>query len=326
MNPQELAARLTRIRGENRAARVVDGLGAINIPFARRNGAGGLAAAFAGDAAQSALASQALSTERERALNNAKIMRLERKVETLSSKVSTLAVQPKVSGGGRAQLTQKLSKKGFGVADSGAKLGPLQLGQAGVGLNAGFLRGHGGDLFKATIAMHVAGMGLGAMADLQQRDREWNKVKGGVSAEEKRRTIGLDIGRSATQTVAGITGAETVATGMMRIAGLTEKHSQNLLEKFYEKVFTSKEVLLRRNNAAVDARIAANREISEWAAAAFNKLDHATPVTFRLTGIDDLRAYRQELRGANIPLLKSRIKALRNLADGKTKIRSGDGG
>lgn len=312
-----IAARLSRIRAENQAARVVDGLGAVNIPYVRRHGASGLGAVFtsgplAGD--QTLLAGCRLEqydADRARdAKQDAEIKALNARFAALSKRVSAIAAGGTTNPLVRQTLAGRLKNRGFGIKKSGVELGPLEIGKGGIGVNASFLRGAGGKLFKASIAMHVVGGGLETFASTRDMLKELDKK--GATGDEKARAVGGNVARVVSQTVVGITGVETLVKGLLRASGMSEADTQKEVDNFYDKIFTTREEL-ERKRAAKQAGIAkAHAQIADAVGAAWDKLDHTLPETFRLSGVSELKRFRSELRKVNAPLIQARADALRN--------------
>lgn len=333
MNIGTLAARLSRIRAENRAARVVDGLGARNIPYARAHGASGLAAVFAGGDApesQAALAGQSLA--RFDAVNtrqDAQIAKLKADVGALGAtvrRVESLAGTGPASGGGgfrRQTLGARLAQKGFGIKRTGIELGPLEIGRGGIGVNASFLRGAGGKLFKASIAMHVVGGGLDAFASgkdmLNDLDRK------GATSGEKSRALGGGVASPVVRTLASITGVDTLASGLFRAAGFTKEDAAAKVEKFYNDLFTTREELARRANARREAIARADAEIAEGVGKAWEKLNTTLPDSFRLSGKGDLQRYRKEMKDLNRGIMEAKANALRDRVRREAEARSAEG-
>lgn len=319
----QIAARLTRLRRESRQARLL--------------GTAGAAASFAGvdnGAADAAIAADILTPDgpssadvaranAKNAQQDVEIKRLQGATTALDARIRRVQAQTGVSSNPlrRQGLAERLRTKGFGIKRSGAEIGFIEVGKNGIDMNAGYLRGAGGKLFKASIAMHIVGGLLGAGVDAKAAIDDLNKK--GATVGEKARAVGGGLAKTVTQTVASITGIETLATGLMRAGGLSENDARREVEKFYTQLFTTKEELARRENARKEAIEQAHAEVANAVGAAWRKLDHTLPESFKLSGTSELKRFRQELRDVNRELVGARAERARNEAE--RQIRNAEG-
>lgn len=299
---------LLRLRRENAAARMVPGLGARNVPYAREYGAQPLAAQIGRDSWQEEGADIML------AKLNRQLDELESRVDVEEAATRQLRAATRTSAAGmagRQTLADRLKARGFGIKRDGIELGPVEIGRAGIGMNAGFMRGVGGTAFRASVALHVVGGGLSAYANVQDKVNAI-KQQGGTNSEVAR-AIGGSVAGGATRTFASLTGVESLARGLIRIGGMDEADTNRIVEDFYDKLFTTREELQRRKDARAQQLQAMHAEIDKAAGEAWKKINTTFPRTFTIRRAD-LRAYREEMRDVNIGLLNARRDALKNQA------------
>lgn len=319
MNTGSLAARLQRIRAENRAGRVVDGLGAANVSYARQYGNLGLGAVIAPDStgldgALAHLARYDAQKSARDAKQEAEIAKLKASNERLSASVKAMQASWAAGSGyepgnplRRQSLAGRLKAKGFGIERNGQiELGPIQIGGPGlIGLSPKFLRGSGGKIFGAAIISRVAASGLQAVASSGEGIR--NVLDKGGSGGEVAKTAGLTLARGARDTFSAVFGLDDAAAAVASlITGKPQADQKQALEKFYDKLFTTQEELARRKKAKDAALLDAFQQVNETVAKQWVKINTALPESFRLAGREDLRRYRAEMNAVNADLLRAK--------------------
>lgn len=323
------AARLQRIRAENRAGRVVDGLGAANLPFTRSRASEGWAATVGNDAVQAEGSAAALGrfdaqSAAADARQDAQIAKFNAKLERLSGNVRKMeAAWAAGPGGGyspgnplrRQSLAGRLKGKGFGIERSGQiEVGPVQIGGPGlIGLSTKFIRGGGGRIFATALATRVASAGLQGVASATESMRALQAR--GASFDELSRAGALGFGRSVRDTVASTFGLDDAAASIATIiGGKSQAENKAAIEKFVDDLFTTREEKSRRKQAKDAALLGEFQAINDSVEKQWRKIDTSLPQTFRATDVRTLRRFRQESREANEPLFKAQADLLKDRA------------
>lgn len=182
-----------------------------------------------------------------------------------------------------------------GGGGSGAGLVAGAAGRPVFGL-AAKARALGGALIKGGLALHIVGAGLNAGADV--RDKYNEIIARGISFSEAAREIGGQKTRPIAEVFATATGAKSLAKGVMRASGLSEKDADKEIERFFDKIFKTTEELKRLEDeqkarlqqlyAEIDARYA-----QRWA-----NVETQLPKSFRLAERGDVTRFRRELKYA----------------------------
>lgn len=289
---REKLARLYFVRKQNQEARLSPGLGALNVPFARRFGGQPLAAQVGSDDTQSARAMAAVE-------------RLNREVDKLDQRldreeVATKQLKSAVAGGtvgSRAQRKQGLLNKGFGITNGGINAGIMTLGKGGPKLNMGMVRNAAGKAFTATIVAHAVGGAVNGIADSIEAV---NKVKAeGAKPDEMARKGTQSAMRGIIETAGSISGLTSVTKGILRIGGKTGEEAEESINSFFERMSTTREEKSRkaaRVAAAIEKAVAAERDKHdrEWA-----KLTSTPPAGFMLAGKREASTFRRDIRKMN---------------------------
>lgn len=323
------AARLQRIRAENRVGRVVDGLGAANLPFVRARASEGWAASVGTDAIQLEGAAAHLgrfdaAQQAANARQDAQLAKFNAKLERLSGNVRKIeAAWAGGPGGGyspsnplrRQSLAGRLKGKGFGIERSGQiELGPVQIGGPGlIGISTKFLRGGGGRIFATALAARVVSAGLQGVASTTENIRDIS-AKGGTF-DEIAKAGALGVGRSVRDTVASTFGLDDAAAAIATIVGgKTQAENKAAIEKFVDDLFTTREEKARRKRAKDAALLTEFQAINDAVAKQWRRIDYSLPTTFRAEDLKTLKRFRQETRDANEPLFKAQADLLKDRA------------
>lgn len=296
-NFQSALAVLTRVRMENKLARVTNGLGALNIPYARLYGGQSIASQVGDDRVQVLQAEAALQRL------NIELAAIERRIVTarlearrVGAQAGAAAAEGEISAVGQT-LSKRLKNRGFGISRSKLELGPLELGRGGLSLNNGFIRQFAGRAFMVGIAGQVVGGTLNSIAD------GLNKVeaikKAGGTNQEAAKALGLNAAEGIRDTLGGLTGIDSITRGILRLRGLSATDAQEAMDKYYRDMFSTREEIARRKAAGRAAQEAAYAEVEQQIEKAQNKLAKTLPTTFKLRGRGELKRYRAELQDVN---------------------------
>lgn len=318
-------ATLLRLRRENQAGRMVAGLGARNVAWARAH-SGGLAANIAGIGGDVSAADQTAFAERQLAILDAHVARIEARIKRLQNLANRTASRvsgpgPDGSGGSisaRQTLAQRLQNKGFGLKRGKIELGPVELGAGGIGLNGGYLRGAGGRLFAVAMVGQAVGGVINTYANAGDAIKRIRKEGG--SAGEMLRQGGLSVAGGFRQTVGSLIGFDSITEGILRLRGLSATDAQNTQRKFYEDMFTSKEQLARKKDAQEKQLKAMYAEVDKAVGALWVKVNSTLPSTFALRK-SDLKRFREELREINRVAINARADSIKNQAKREQEAR-----
>lgn len=302
-------ARLLRIRRENEAGRMVAGLGARNVPWARAH-AGPLGADVSGYKGVVSAADQAAFAQKQAAqfdnrygsyeTADVRLARMEAQMErfrNLSRKSGADAPLRPGAATGAETLRQRLAKRGFGIESEGIKLGPIQWTRAGLQINTAFMRSanrFGGRLFAASVFTQVAAGGLGAAAAAVEQFRT---VSDPVEAAK---AGGLNFARSVRDTIGGAFALDDIAASVATILGITNTRDEarRKQQSFYDDLFTTGEEKARRAKARNDQLSAMYAEVNKSAGEMWAKVNSTLPSSFSLRK-NDLFQFRAELNRVN---------------------------
>lgn len=245
---------------------------------------------------------------------DAKIAKLQTQVTGLAAAVKRVQATSGISPNplARQTLAQRLKARGFGIGKGKIEFGPIEIGKAGIGTNAGFMRGAGGRAFTVGIIGQAVGGAFNSLLDGLDRAKAI-KDKGGSNVEIAK-AGGLGVAGGVRNFLGSMSGFDRIMVGILRTRGMSEADATRMSEQHYEKMFTTREELARRDQAKREAVAKAHADIAAAVGAAWQKLDHTLPETFRLSGTSELKRFRQELREVNRPLIQARADALRNQA------------
>ncbi len=297
MPGSSILTRLLRIRAENAAGRMVAGLGARNVPWVRARKGVALAAdlgVYAGDVTAE---EQVAAARRLLGVLKTEVAEVERDVTRLRSEARVID-RTVARERGRSLLDKMGIKRKRGGA--GIELGPIEIGRAGVQLNAGFMRGAFGKAFSVAIATNAAAGLATSIADGIDKAKA-AKAMGSSAVKE----IGLSVGRGVAETTTQMFGVSAAAQAASRLFGdVSAEEAQAGWEKIIDDIFTSREEKARRK-AAVAAKLEeASEEINRAISQQWTKIEHATPQTFKVRNKAGLRAYRREAQSVNRQLFR----------------------
>lgn len=326
-------ARLLRIRRENEAGRMVAGLGARNVPWARAH-AGPLGADVSGykgvvsAADQAAFARQQGEQFSQRygsyETADVRLARMEAQMErfrNLARQSGTDAPMRPGAATGAETLRQRLAQKGFGVKAQGFKLGPIQLTRRGLQLDAGFIRGANkfGGKFLAISALSnaVAGAAGSAAAGLET----YQKFK---DPAEAAKTGVLALQRAGFETLDSLVPMRDIASGLASVltGGKTSRaEARKSIDKVVEDLFTTGEEKARRAKARNDQLSAMYEEVHKSVGDMWAKVHATLPQSFSIKARDRF-AFRAELGRANEQAIFAIHEAQKNQAE--RAIEAGD--
>lgn len=222
-------SRLRTIRAENRAARVVDGLGAVNIPFARQFGSASMSQFPTPDNAVASI--QATSQARAAlAVLDTQIRVRESAIQRLFGRIRALGRESagaSATASTRSTLTDRVQQKGFGPK-AGRMRSPIRISAQGdVRLGRGVVA-----LSKAAIVGQTVAGVANIAADAQDRLRERLKgvftpqqLQNVVTQEAKR--IGADMVVGAADTTASLIGLKSLLSAGLRFQGADKEMADN---------------------------------------------------------------------------------------------------
>ena len=315
---------LLRLRRENAAGRMVAGLGARNVSWARAH-SGGLATDIAGYAGDVSVGDQAQFAKTQLTVLNGQLDAIEARIKRLQAlSKSTSAATGGTSGqiSSRQVLGQRLKDKGFGLKRGKVELGPVELGRSGLSLNSGFLRGAGGRLFAVAMVGQAIGGTINSYADASDAIKRIRKEGG--STTEMVKQGGLSVAGGFRNTVGSLLGFDSITEGVLRLRGLSATDATNTQRKFYEDMFTSKEQLARRKNAQADQLRVANAETDRAVGELWAKINNTRPSSFVLRKAD-LKTFTKELESINRIAIGARADSNKNEAKRQQEARIASG-
>jgi hypothetical protein len=288
-------AQLQRVRAENANAKVVEGLGAVNIPFVRQFGGMGLEASPSSDIAAVELEGAIAALRKF----DQELTAIDRRLDVEEAATKQLRTQV----GGRALNSREVRKqgllnKGFGVKGDSVNLGPIKLGKSGPKLNMGLIRNAAGRAFTATIAAHLVASAMDSTADAIQEVNALKKK--GASNSEITRAAGGSAARGFIEGGGNLTGIIGLLKGINRLSGKSAEQVDQEFNDFFDRMFLTREELGRRKtNRAVAAETAA-RSVREKYEKLWEKIAHTPPQGFMLGSKREAAMYRRDIRKLNL--------------------------
>jgi hypothetical protein len=169
----------------------------------------------------------------------------------------------------------------------------------------------------ALVATHAVGQGLRALTNL--RDMTDSAAARGISTDEALREMGGSAARSVVERIGGMTGITEIGRSIHAlVSGRTSEESQQDVQEFFDRMFTTREELARREQAERQDRQRAEAEIEAARQEALGNLAVALPENIRLQTADDVKLFRKVFQTAqrpdgltNLEVLNRRANALR---------------
>lgn len=237
-------------------------------------------------------------------LNSAqrKILALERAAERAARRTEREALK---------STRAKRRNRFFGATDEGANLGPLSITRSGTRLNHRFLRAAGGSAFTVAIAGNVVGGGLNAAADLGDKISELRSQ--GRSTGEIARIATTQAAQGTRTFLEDLVGADSLVTGIIRLGGLSKEDAQAALTRA-RAARQDEYTIAKLREAKRDAIVASQRQVEQFFAKLWSRINTTLPEGFTLRGRRELDVYRRDMRAINGPNLEIREQALSSIA------------
>lgn len=323
-SPSSLLARLQRVRAQNSAGQMVDGLGASQVGWLRQFGnLGRTGAVIEQDRIEMLRARVAL-----RQLNT-EVASVEKRINTLRRQATSIGTGTGSGGAGpasgRQTLAQRLKAKGYGLNSRGTlELGLFEIGAGGFSLNRGGMRALGGKVFTAALVSRAATGAINTVADTAASVKALRE-KGAGAGELARAGAGAALG-GIRQGVSDIMGLDDFVATVGRIFGINPEDAKRQQQKFYRDLFSTREEEARRKEANKKALQAADNQVDALMREQLANIQNYRPQTFRLRNRTELAQYRADMERVNRELRVAQADALKSRARREVEAKIAEGG